>query len=126
IDELLQKNAVSKEQIDGFAAASGPGSFTGLRVGLAAIKALAEILQKPIAAISMLEACAAQAEAEGNVAALLDAGRNEVFVGEYRAGKKLREFLIPSEQLSALGSGGFLCSPNEIVITAAKQQGITV
>src|SRR5690348_8250031 len=57
--ELLTRNNLRKGDLDAFAAASGPGSFTGLRVGLAAIKALAEILQKPIAAVSMLEAIAA-------------------------------------------------------------------
>src|SRR6266705_1696771 len=48
IAALLTKHQLTKQQIDGFAVASGPGSFTGLRVGLEAIKALAEILGKPI------------------------------------------------------------------------------
>ena len=51
------------DQIDVFAVASGPGSFTGLRVGLTAVKAWAEIHGKPIAAISGLEAIAAQSKA---------------------------------------------------------------
>src|SRR2546422_11682949 len=50
IAALLTKHNFDKQQIDAFAVASGPGSFTGLRVGLAAIKALAEVLAKPIAA----------------------------------------------------------------------------
>src|ERR1043166_10140220 len=54
IAELFAQHNLTKEQIDAFAAASGPGSFTGLRVGLAAIKALAEILEKPIAAVSKI------------------------------------------------------------------------
>lgn len=58
IAELLSRHKLSKTNIDAFAVASGPGSFTGLRVGLAAIKALAEILQKPIAAVSLLEVIA--------------------------------------------------------------------
>ena len=45
ISGLLQKHGLTKHQIDVFAVVSGPGSFTGLRVGLAAIKALADILQ---------------------------------------------------------------------------------
>src|SRR5690348_1451642 len=48
IAELLARNGLQKEDIGAFVVASGPGSFTGLRVGLAAIKALAEILGKPI------------------------------------------------------------------------------
>src|SRR5947209_20293540 len=53
---VLEKHRASKEDLGGIAVASGPGSFTGLRVGLAAVKGLAEILHVPIAAISLLEA----------------------------------------------------------------------
>src|ERR1041385_6570141 len=55
---LLESNGLRKHEIDAFAVASGPGSFTGLRVGLSAVKALAETLERPIAAISLLEAIA--------------------------------------------------------------------
>jgi len=50
IAALLAKHGFSKRDIGAFAVASGPGSFTGLRVGLAAVKALVEILGKPVAA----------------------------------------------------------------------------
>src|SRR6266851_9563008 len=59
--ELLQERANFRVgQIDVFAVAAGPGSFTGLRVGLTAVKAWAEVHKKPIAAISGLEAIAAE------------------------------------------------------------------
>lgn len=91
IAALLSKHGFSKDQIDGFAVASGPGSFTGLRVGLAAIKGMAEALQKPIAAVSLLEALAVRSGVEGKVLAVLDAGRNEVYAGEYEiSGNSLR------------------------------------
>src|SRR5216110_2464124 len=80
---LLTKHNFDKQQIDAFAVASGPGSFTGLRVGLAAIKALAEVLAKPIAAVSLLEAVAMAGGVEGDVIAALDAGRKEIYAGEY-------------------------------------------
>ena len=80
---LLDKNGVKKAELDGFSVVSGPGSFTGLRVGLAAVKALAEILRKPIAATTVLEALAVGYWKEGKIAAVLDAGRGEVFVAEY-------------------------------------------
>lgn len=96
--ELLAKHKLRKEDIGGFAVASGPGSFTGLRVGLAAVKGLAEILGKPIATVSVLEALALEAGAEGKVAAALDAQRSEVFFGEYEVwhgrARMLREELL--------------------------------
>jgi tRNA threonylcarbamoyladenosine biosynthesis protein TsaB len=83
LSALLAKHKKSKSDISAFAAVSGPGSFTGLRVGLAAIKALAEILRKPVAAVSLLEAIACFGSCEGRVMAALDAGRGEVYVGDY-------------------------------------------
>jgi tRNA threonylcarbamoyladenosine biosynthesis protein TsaB len=80
---LLAKHGFSKRDIDGFAVVSGPGSFTGLRIGLAAIKALAEVLDKPIAAVSLLEAIAVAGRSQGKVIAALDAGRGDVYAGEY-------------------------------------------
>ena len=80
---LLSKHGYSAKDLGGFAAASGPGSFTGLRVGLSAIKGLAETLHKPIATVSVLEAFAAMADGAGRIVAALDAGRKEVFLGVY-------------------------------------------
>src|SRR5215475_6394136 len=83
IQSLLGKHKLSKHDVDAFVVISGPGSFTGLRVGLAAIKGLAEILQKPIVPVSLLEVVAVAAGVEGDVLALLDAGRRELYAGEY-------------------------------------------
>ena len=80
ISDILSRHQLSKRDIDGFTVVSGPGSFTGLRVGLAAIKALAEVLQKPIAAVSLLEAVARACGRDGELTAVLDAGRGEVYV----------------------------------------------
>src|SRR6266536_1794231 len=84
IAALLEKHGYRKTDLAGFAVVSGPGSFTGLRVGLAAIKALAEVLHKPIAAVSLLEAVAWSGQALGRVLAALDAGRAQVYVGNYQ------------------------------------------
>ena len=84
IAALLGKHGYGKSDLGAFAVASGPGSFTGLRVGLAAIKALGEALQKPIVAVSVLEAVACSGAELGRVFAALDAGRNEVYLGDYQ------------------------------------------
>jgi tRNA threonylcarbamoyladenosine biosynthesis protein TsaB len=83
IAALLEKHGYSKSDLEAFAVAAGPGSFTGLRVGLAAIKALAEALRKPIVAVSLLEAVAISGAARGRVLAVLDAGRGDVYAGDY-------------------------------------------
>lgn len=81
---LLKKHGYGVKDLGGFAAASGPGSFTGLRVGLSAIKGLAETLHKPIATVSVLEALASLADRDGKIAAAMDAGRKEVFLGVFQ------------------------------------------
>jgi tRNA threonylcarbamoyladenosine biosynthesis protein TsaB len=83
IARLLAENKLKKSELGGFSVVSGPGSFTGLRVGLAAVKGLAEILHKPIAATTVLEAMALGYWKDGKIASVLDAGRGEWFVGEY-------------------------------------------
>src|SRR5690348_14719197 len=109
IADLLSRHGFSKHNLDGFVVVSGPGSFTGLRVGLAAIKGLAEVLQKPIAAVSLLEVLALSGGAEGNIVAALDAGRGEVYAGEYEVGsgesRAERECLLSEEEFVALVRG---------------------
>ena len=100
IAALLQRHGSgrTKRDISAFAVVTGPGSFTGLRVGLAAIKALADSLQKPIVAISLLEALARQTAERGRVLAILDAGRNELYVGDYEIDES-KSARMSSEQL---------------------------
>lgn len=70
---------LSVRDIDVFAAAAGPGSFTGLRIGLAAVKGLAFICDTPCAPVSTLEALAFGACMEGTLLAALDARRGQVY-----------------------------------------------
>jgi tRNA threonylcarbamoyladenosine biosynthesis protein TsaB len=93
---LLQSMAQFKlDQVDVFAVAAGPGSFTGLRVGLTAVKAWAEVHRKPIAAISGLEAIVAEAVIGENRSAgdLPIARRNEQC--EPSSGSTNGRFLAP-------------------------------
>lgn len=72
-------------QVDVFAAAAGPGSFTGLRIGLAAVKGMAFANDTPCAAVSTLEALAHAAPVEGTLLCALDARRGEVYWAAFRA-----------------------------------------
>jgi len=98
---LLKEHEYRAADIGGFAAASGPGSFTGLRVGLSAIKGLAETLHRPIATVSVLEALASLADRDGKIAAAMDAGRKEVFLGLYErsAENSYHALLMQREEL---------------------------
>lgn len=84
IEEALAKSGVSLQDIDCFAAASGPGSFTGVRVGLSAVKGLAEALGKPAVGVSNLKALASTSTAPLR-ATVLDARRNQAYVAVYNA-----------------------------------------
>jgi tRNA threonylcarbamoyladenosine biosynthesis protein TsaB len=102
IARLLERNGCSKSDLGAFVVVNGPGSFTGLRVGLAAIKALAEALQKPIMAISLLEAVALESIARGGrVLSVLDAGRGDFYVGDYEMGSGAGRARMRSERLLA-------------------------
>ena len=106
IDWLLTESNIDRKSIELFAVTRGPGSFTGLRVGLAAVKALAEVLHKPIAAVSLLEAMAVASGKTGLVLAALDAGRGECYLGKYevmnQAARLLTESLVTQEQFRGL------------------------
>ena len=80
IDGMLREANVSINDIALFAVAVGPGSFTGLRIGLATAKALAATLNKPCIGISTLHAVARAAGTSGGTVALLPAGRGELYV----------------------------------------------
>jgi tRNA threonylcarbamoyladenosine biosynthesis protein TsaB len=84
LEFLLAELKLSHHAFDLFAVNSGPGSFTGLRVGLTAAKAWAEAQGKPVVAISGLEAVAAQVPAGSVLVPVLDARRGQVYFGFYR------------------------------------------
>jgi tRNA threonylcarbamoyladenosine biosynthesis protein TsaB len=127
---LLKKHGFSKSEIGAFAVVSGPGSFTGLRIGLAAIKGLADVLAKPIAAVSLLEALVVPSQSPSRVVAALDAGRKEVFLGEYEVSGNgtnlIREYLLSREKW--LGSAGaeLIVTPDQVVAEEARARGLRV
>jgi tRNA threonylcarbamoyladenosine biosynthesis protein TsaB len=130
IAALLQKHGLLKTDLDAFVVVSGPGSFTGLRVGLAAIKALAEILKRPIAPVSLLELIAVASGSQGRVVAVLDGGRGEVFFGAYEiAGDSvqvLREELLSMSEFLSEARDSVVATPDAALAAAARDAGLPV
>lgn len=106
IEALLKRQGIALPEIDLFAAASGPGSFTGVRVGLSAIKGLAEVLGKRVVAVSNLEALAEFGSGKER-AAVIDAHRGEVYAAVYdTAGKQIiPEVVLPLERFREMLAG---------------------
>jgi len=91
VDTALSLSGMSVTDLDAFAVTIGPGTFTGLRIGLSSIQGMATATSKPIAGINSLDALAAQAapatRTPGSlVCAMLDARRQEVYGGLFRTG----------------------------------------
>jgi tRNA threonylcarbamoyladenosine biosynthesis protein TsaB len=85
VDRVLKDTGIGVRDMDGFAVAIGPGSFTGLRIALATVKGLALATNKPVAAVPTLQALAANLPfAAYPVCPMLDARKNEVYAGAYR------------------------------------------
>lgn len=90
IDWLLAESGTARHAIDLFAVTRGPGSFTGVRIGLATVQGLALALNKPVVAMSTHEAIAQSAAAGGAALSIADdAGRGEFYVSRFAHGKEI-------------------------------------
>jgi tRNA threonylcarbamoyladenosine biosynthesis protein TsaB len=112
IAAMLESRQATIQDIEAIVVVNGPGSFTGIRVGLSTAKGLAESASIPIIAVSRLALLAA-ASSLPHVLAAVDAGRGEYYVGEYRDGNKLAEMLLSAEETTAIaqlpGAGVLVC-----------------
>jgi tRNA threonylcarbamoyladenosine biosynthesis protein TsaB len=104
VDGLLREAKVALEDLSGVVVVHGPGSFTGIRVGVSAAKGLAEGLGIPAIALSRLELLARQ-NPEGSAVAVLDAGRGEFYSGFYRERICETEALLTRDALSQAVAG---------------------
>jgi tRNA threonylcarbamoyladenosine biosynthesis protein TsaB len=110
VDAVLREAGAQLSDIEVFAVAVGPGSFTGLRIGLATMKAFAEVNQRPIVGISTLAAVAHASAFKGDVVSLLPAGRGEVFAQIFSvaenevAAKDGPAHLSPAETIARYGN----------------------
>lgn len=95
IEKVVDQSGVALEEIDGIAVASGPGSFTGLRIGAATVKGLGLALNKPIVSVPTLEGLAFRlAGVAGLVCPIMDARRNQVYTGIYRVNVEGLEVIV--------------------------------
>ncbi len=90
VDELLNKVKITPQEIDRIVVTKGPGSYTGLRIGVTFAKTLAWTLKKELVGVSTLEGLAANVKEDGFIIPILDARRNNVYTGVYqRKGSEL-------------------------------------
>jgi tRNA threonylcarbamoyladenosine biosynthesis protein TsaB len=101
IDAMLQKAALDLRALRALLVVNGPGSFTGMRVGLSTTKGLAHATGIRVVAISRLAVLASLWDARGDFVALLDAGRNEFY-----ARRAEREWLASYEEIAAAAEAG--------------------
>jgi tRNA threonylcarbamoyladenosine biosynthesis protein TsaB len=131
VEEIAREAGIGFTELDRIGVTRGPGSFTGLRVGLAFAKGLGFALRRPVVGIGVLEALAAGAP--GVVAAVIDARRGQVYVQAFRDGAPLTEAealsvetaverLTPLRPVRLTGPGAHLLAeafPGAELVTAA-------
>lgn len=99
VAELLVHAGTQLKSLHAIIAVNGPGSFTGVRVGLAAVKGLAEVSRIPVVAVSRLEVLASKA---GAASSALDAHRHEIFLRVGDPESQVRELLAGADELAAI------------------------
>ncbi|MTH55577.1 tRNA (adenosine(37)-N6)-threonylcarbamoyltransferase complex dimerization subunit type 1 TsaB [Bacillus mangrovi] len=101
IEQLLKECSVTPGELDGIVAAAGPGSYTGVRIGMTIAKTLAWSLSIPIITVSSLEALAANGRLfEGAICPLFDARRGRVYTGLFLAENGLMERLEEDQNIA--------------------------
>jgi tRNA threonylcarbamoyladenosine biosynthesis protein TsaB len=107
ISDLLAKHNFRPQDLEGLVAVTGPGSFTGLRVGLTAVKGLAEVLKIPIAAVTSLEVLLATVEDSSSTLGVIDAGRGEVYAARKDSAAQEELLLSVAEAADLAKNKGF-------------------
>lgn len=113
LSQLLDEARLRPDEVDAFAVVTGPGSFTGLRVGMAAVKGLAQTLGRPALGVTTIDAWALAAGVSGRVLVMIDALRGEVFCG-------LREIASDRERISIHPAGRDVSASPEAALAQMK------
>ena len=112
LDELLKRNSMDIKDIELISCTVGPGSFTGIRIGVATIKPIAEVLDVKVASIMSLEALARNVENKETIVSLIDARNNQVYCGIFDKNYNPKEEYIADDI-------------NEVIKVLAKYDNIT-
>lgn len=95
VEKILHENNIKLNSIELIAVVVGPGSFTGIRIGVASVKAIAEVLSVPIVAVTSLEGLAYNINScKNNICSLIDARNNQVYAGMFDCkGNAIEEYI---------------------------------
>ncbi len=100
LDSLLGELGMAARDVDIFAISAGPGSFTGLRIGMSAAKLMAQTLEKPLIAVKTLESLAKNVNVFGGyICAMLDARNSSVYCAVYKSENGILREIIPSDAM---------------------------
>lgn len=97
LDGLLKRNSLDIKDIEMIACTVGPGSFTGIRIGVATIKPIAEVLNVKVASVMSLEALARNVENKEIIVSLIDARNNQVYAGIFDKNYNKKEEYIADD-----------------------------
>ena len=117
IEQAMAQAKVKPEELERVVVAAGPGSYTGLRIGVTTAKTLAFTLNKALVGVSSLAVLAGNVVTEGQlVAPLFDARRDNVFAGLYRIENQRPVNIIADQHVSVAAWGEQLAAYNEPII----------
>lgn len=127
VETLLSHFGMSANDIELFAASSGPGSFTGVRIGVATLKGLAFAKNTPCVAVSTLEALAENAVSLGGlICPVMNARRAQVYTALFRSDGKTLTRLLPDSALALTELDDLLAAYGEPVIFVGDGYAITL
>ena len=102
IDSLFKETNLTLSDIQVIACSIGPGSFTGIRIGIATAKAMAEVMQIPVIGITSLETLAYLESTKNNIATLIDAKNNQVYCGLFNSNYELLQDYIADDIMEVI------------------------